>query len=102
METKQCSACGIEKDLLSFHRDSNRPDGRRSACKDCRSQKNARPERAVLPPVEPPPMDRGDLMKLARARAIKDTVESNFPEFQRRYADHLRKLELQRVWHSLN
>lgn len=89
------------KALEDFHKDRNRPDGRRSACKDCRSQKHSRPERAILPPVEPPPMDEEELRKLARARAIKDTVESNMSEFQRRYAQHLGKLNLQRAWHSV-
>jgi hypothetical protein len=35
---KQCSMCGDEKPLTKFHKDSNRPDGRRSMCAECRQQ----------------------------------------------------------------
>lgn len=101
MEAKSCSSCGAVKPLGAFHKDRNRPDGRRSACKSCRSQKNLRPERAALPPVEPPPLDEDELRRKARELAIKDTVENNWPEFTRRYEMHCEKLQLQRRWHML-
>lgn len=102
MQTKNCSSCGILKTLEEFHKDRNRPDGRRSACKECRSQKNMRLDNAALPPIEPPPMDEDKLRQLARVNAIRDVVESHFPEFQRRYSHHLSKLNLQKKWYSIS
>jgi hypothetical protein len=102
MQAKICSSCGVPKSLEDFHKDRNRPDGRRSACKACRSQKNARPERAALPPVEPPPFDEEELKTLARAKAIKEVVEEHWPEFKRRYRRHLDIMGLRRkVWYDL-
>lgn len=100
MSAKTCSSCGAVKPLDEFHKDRNRPDGRRSACKACRSQKNSKPERTALPPVEPPPEDDDELMRLARQRAIKETVENNWPEFTRRYARHADRLKLSQRWHK--
>jgi hypothetical protein len=102
MQAKICSSCGLMKALEDFHKDRNRPDGRRSACKDCRSQKNSRPERAALPPIEPPPVDEDKLKTLARSRAIREVVESHWAEFNRRYRFHFDQLDLQRKWHHKN
>ncbi len=33
--TQTCSVCGIEKPLSEFHRDTSKPTGHRSRCKDC-------------------------------------------------------------------
>ena len=101
MQAKTCSSCGAVKKLEEFHKDRNRPDGRRSACKSCRSQKNAKPERAALPPIEPPPMDEEALLRKARELAIKDTVENNWAEFTRRYEIHADRLQVSRRWHML-
>lgn len=38
MTTKFCSKCRTKKSLDEFHADKNRPDGRRSQCKNCRSR----------------------------------------------------------------
>lgn len=102
MQEKVCSSCGANKPLEDFHKDRNRPDGRRSACKECRSQKNFRPESAVLPPMEPPPMDEDKLRQLARVNAIRRLVEYHFPQFRRLYSEELSKLELQRKWYSVS
>lgn len=37
MTSKICSKCNIDKDLGEFHKDNNRKDGHRSACKECRN-----------------------------------------------------------------
>lgn len=102
MRVKTCSSCNQEKDLEEFHKDRNRPDGRRSACKVCRSERNARPEQIQLPPEPPPPSDPEELRKEARARAIRDTIENHMPEFTRRYERHLDQLGLSARWHSVN
>jgi len=39
MTSKICSKCNIDKDLGEFHRDKNRKDGHRSACKECINNK---------------------------------------------------------------
>lgn len=39
MTSKICSKCNIDKDLGEFHKDNNRKDGHRSACKDCINNK---------------------------------------------------------------
>lgn len=101
MRVKTCSSCGEEKDLEEFHKDRNRPDGRRSACKVCRSEKNAQPERAPLPEAPAPPVDENDLQQRAKAAAIKDTIEAHWPEFQRRYQRHAEILGIQMRWHSM-
>jgi hypothetical protein len=44
MKTKKCTKCGIEKPLTEFSKDKNRKDGRRSHCKACIAQYNAKPE----------------------------------------------------------
>ena len=100
MVAKTCSSCGVVKALDEFHKDRNRPDGRRSACKACRSQKNSKPDKTALPPVEPPPEDDDELHRLARQKAIKETVENHWPEFTRRYELHCAKLQLARRWHN--
>jgi tRNA nucleotidyltransferase/poly(A) polymerase len=38
INTKQCSRCKEVKPLTEFHKDKNRKDGLRSACKSCRKQ----------------------------------------------------------------
>lgn len=37
METKQCSQCGVEKPLSSFHSCKSCKDGYRTQCRECRS-----------------------------------------------------------------
>jgi hypothetical protein len=37
MKHKKCSKCGIKKPLHDFYVDSNRPDDRKSSCKECNS-----------------------------------------------------------------
>ena len=37
-ERKICTKCGIEKNLLEFHRDSSKKSGRRSDCCKCKTQ----------------------------------------------------------------
>ena len=100
IETKVCSTCGEEKPLNLFHKDSNRPDGRRSSCRECRSLKNAKDE-AVLPPEPPPPASIEERRSLAKSRAIKDVIYNHEREFRTRYAYWSDRLELQAQWHKL-
>lgn len=41
---KRCTGCGELKDPSSFHKDSNKVDGLRSECKECRSKARATSE----------------------------------------------------------
>lgn len=100
VETKICSTCSEEKPLDLFHKDSNRPDGRRSSCRECRSLKNAKDE-ATLPPEPAPPADPAERQALARARAIKDVIYNHEREFRSRYVYWSDRLELQASWHKL-
>ena len=40
--TKVCNGCGVEKDLSAYHNRSDRPDGKETTCKECRTSKYRR------------------------------------------------------------
>lgn len=99
-ESKICSTCGIKKLLHEFHRDSNRPDGRRSSCKACRSLRNAK-DYPIIPELPPPPEEQKDRDHLARAAAVKHVVENNYSEFCMLYEKHASILGVPDSWYSI-
>ena len=97
---KVCSTCLLSKDLDEFHRDSNRPDGRRSSCKACRSFKNAK-EYPDLPVIAPPPEDQDERDSLAKAMALKEIVDKHYPEFKSRYVHWANIFNVPDTWIAL-
>lgn len=49
VETQPCSRCGVVKVLSEFHRDSKRPNGRRTICRECKSTQTRAVPRSLNP-----------------------------------------------------
>lgn len=74
-DLKTCSICAQRKPLSDFHKDRNRPDGRRSSCRVCRSimqQMRSGKSGAIYPELT-----HEEALKMATSLAIRAIVEDH-------------------------
>ena len=89
---KCCSGCGVVKPLGDFHRDRNRPDGRKYRCKECIKEDSRRYREENRAKV------------LERQRRWREENRGKALEMDRRYYEknHAKVLERQRRYYDQN
>lgn len=98
--TKKCSTCFTEQPLTNFHKDSNRPDGRRSSCKTCRSLKNSRGQFQEAQVLQTP-TDQIERDSLAKVLTLQILALKYEPEFWRIYDEEASRLGIEARWHEI-
>lgn len=98
--TKKCSTCFTEQPLTNFHKDSNRPDGRRSSCKACRSLKNSRGQFQEVEVIHTP-TEQSERDELAKVLTLQILAAKYEPEFWKICGEEAEKLGIQPRWRKV-
>ena len=83
-QSKQCGGCGKRKKLTEYHVQSDKPDGRASRCKVCKSEHSKHVRRN-----DPVVRERQD----AHAKAYRMALYRLRDDYPRKFERHLQELK---------